>query len=345
MNRFLSTNRKLLLTIAIQSILWVIIYFFWMDDSYFRFNSNNQREFYTFWIVFVATNIHNWILFRIFYERGEIRWYIIITLLLVAFSTVAEYYCVIDVISTYVSEEYLLRHKIDTLVGVFIRLVTLFSFSSFVYLYRDAIRYKEYQKEKINNLERMEELQQESINYFAHEHFTENAFTQILSHLPKDAENIKLLIENLFKIYKYSFSKLSCFWSSISDEIEITKTLINYYQLRYPLLKINLEIKGEILPYSIPPLIFEPIISNMFKHGYTDQNGEASVYIEFSEAGILTVICKNKWDYKKPLFTNRNMRGLDILRKKIELSYEEGYASLDLDYDKEYFIAKLTIEP
>lgn len=47
----------------------------------------------------------------------------------------------------------------------------------------------------------------------------------------------------------------------------------------YPNLNLFFDIHGEIPPYSIPPLVLEPIIG-------------------FSEQGVLTMICKNKCDVK-----------------------------------------------
>ncbi|MDR1975244.1 MAG: hypothetical protein LBQ31_11340 [Bacteroidales bacterium] len=69
------------------------------------------------------------------------------------------------------------------------------------------------------------------------------------------------------------------------------------------------------------------------------------IHIKFSDDGVLTMICKNRYKFQRLQFKNFNAKGLSLLERRLEAAYSEEYAKLELDKDEEYFTAKLTIIP
>lgn len=347
---FLSFLKKNSWNILLQIGIWLTVYYVWRIHTHMRHFSSSEKEFYTFWLIFTAVYVNRWVILKYIYQFKKAIYYILGVSLLLLSITLIEYFYVIDSILEHLDDvdlenpEIVRNTKLVTFVGTLMRDFVILSFSSLIDLYRDALQVKKHQKAEIEYLERIRSMQIGMINYMGHEHLAENALSMIISHIPEDAKDMKNLGFRLLDIYRYSFSQITQSLNKISAEVKFAKTLVDYYQIKYPLPQVEFKITGEISPFSIPPLITEPIIGNAFKHGLTDENGLIIIEFDFTDPLLFKMICKNKWKPQKTSPINPNSRGLKILKNRLELTYK-AQASFSFETEGDWVVASLAIIP
>jgi sensor histidine kinase YesM len=90
----------------------------------------------------------------------------------------------------------------------------------------------------------------------------------------------------------------------------------------------------------IPPMLFIPLIENVFKHGI-DKTHDNEIWIALSVIGEeLTFMVKNKLIVAAPGTKSGN--GLTNLRKRLALLYNDRF-SLTVTYENGYFVSQLKI--
>ena len=152
-----------------------------------------------------------------------------------------------------------------------------------------------------------------------------------------DVVEVDELIKLLAKFYKLSLSQGRDV-ISISDEIEHVKTYLEIQNRRFMNgIKFTVEVEEEILKYSIPKLILQPIIENALLHGILEKpescgeiilTGEikkGNIHIFVKDDGI--GISQEGIDRLMSKATKRPASGYGIrnVRDRIRLFYGEGY--------------------
>src|SRR5690606_10215188 len=95
--------------------------------------------------------------------------------------------------------------------------------------------------------------------------------------------------------------------------------------------------------YRIAPLIWLPVLENVFKH--TRLNKELEIDYRFTiQNGVLKVYCRNnKESEEKANPKSEGGIGLDNLRKRMNLLYPEAY-SLEIKEEALYFTVEVEIK-
>ena len=152
-----------------------------------------------------------------------------------------------------------------------------------------------------------------------------------------DVSEVDELIKLLAKFYKLSLSQGRDV-ISISDEIEHVKTYLEIQNRRFMNgIKFKVEVEEEILKYSIPKLILQPIIENALLHGILEKpescgeivlsgeinKGNIHIFVKddgigISQEGIDRLMSK---EIKK----TASGYGIRNVRDRISLFYGEGY--------------------
>ena len=111
----------------------------------------------------------------------------------------------------------------------------------------------------------------------------------------------------------------------------------------HPDLEISCHVEGTVPSCSVPPLITEIPISNMFKHGITEA-GEGRVRVDFilNDPSCFKMVCRNRIREDSVFFANPASMGISILRDRLDALYGKS-ASFHLEREGNEAVAVLTI--
>ena len=120
--------------------------------------------------------------------------------------------------------------------------------------------------------------------------------------------------------------------------------MLRYYGSRYPGLEVVCHMDTEeVPPYSVPPLLTEIPVSNMFKHGITEAGkGKMAVDFVLSDPLYFKMVCRNRIREDLALFDNPASRGISILQDRLDFLYGES-ASFTLTREGDEMVAVLII--
>jgi sensor histidine kinase YesM len=154
-------------------------------------------------------------------------------------------------------------------------------------------------------------------------HFLFNTLNNIYSLAVAKSDKTPETIARLSEIMRYFVDEAPKEKVSIETEINFLKNYIELEQIRmlFPL-KLNFQVAVNDAQKVIPPMLFIPLVENIFKHGIdkVKQDNFAEINLkELEETYFFTV--KNKLIESKQ---NAGF-GLENLRKRLELLYQENY--------------------
>lgn len=126
----------------------------------------------------------------------------------------------------------------------------------------------------------------------------------------------------------------------IKDYLDLEKLRLNKaFDLTFDTSRVDPNIE-------IPPLILIPFVENAFKHGVSDANEKSRIYIKLNSVDDQLIFhIENGLNNKRTSDSERSGFGLDNVRKRLDLSYNDQY-SLDVRQTNEKFSVtlKLTIQ-
>lgn len=174
-------------------------------------------------------------------------------------------------------------------------------------------------------------------------HFLFNALNSVysmaLNQHPKTADTIL----TFSAMMRYLSDEATTEKVTLKHEIDFISSYIEMEKIRFgENAKISFTLKDSIDNYMIEALLLITLIENAFKHGFYTNNADSYVHIhiEIKEA-ILHLNVKNG------LYPNqenqRTGKGLVILRKRLDLSYEKKY-TLSCQKKEAFFEAHLTLD-
>lgn len=341
---------KLIGAIVLYGLVCLVSYWYWILSYKFRAFSTAEIESSSFWIAFVAVNVYFFLISKRFYRPETIKKFVVYTLLLLLVATIAEYFYVISAIlghchpsDSSCAEAFFKAVRIDTFSGIFIRDFIICSVLLLGTLYRDALAYNKIKKEKREADSRNACLQLRIGQYVEHAHFTNNALASMIGQLGELPEEKQKGLYLLLDIQRYSFAKSREDFVSLEEELGFARNLLDYYRFRYPDLEISCHVEGTVPSCSVPPLITEIPISNMFKHGITEA-GEGRVRVDFilNDPSCFKMVCWNRIREDSVFFANPASMGISILKDRLDALYGKS-ASFHLEREGNEAVAVLTI--
>ena len=228
--------------------------------------------------------------------------------------------------------------KFETIFSITLRDLAIFSIIGFALVFKDALKYNQQQKKALQYLHENERIQKEMQSHLAHEHFIGNILKSFLIQHPERREELEPLIE----LSSFSFNHTDNSIYPVSEEIKFARNLLDSYQKQYPDLSIHFCQKGERTSLYILPLVSEPLIGNMFKHGITTKDGKMGILFDFNDPAVFKLTCSNKVRPNASFFNNPQSRGLKLLSARLK-NYYGDRAKLDFNVHEQTVTVSLVI--
>ena len=169
-----------------------------------------------------------------------------------------------------------------------------------------------------------------------HPHFLFNTLNTIYGFALKKSEftpDIILKLSNLLDYILYQVQKPKV---SLEEEISHIKEYIELEQIRFQdTLDISFEADKIPTELQIPPMMFLPFVENAFKHG-SIINGIMRVEMKLNIKNEHIIFSIKNTSIHEAELENKKGLGLDNIRKRLELNYEENYELSTIQKDDCY---------
>jgi LytS/YehU family sensor histidine kinase len=161
----------------------------------------------------------------------------------------------------------------------------------------------------------------------------------------KRSEQTPEAIAKLSGILDYVLYRCNSDYVSLEDEVEMINDYIALERLRFgERLKVTFikQLFGSVM---IAPLLFLTLIENAFKHGASQQLGQASVDISLTATAeeIVFGVSNSKSASTRPEHLRDSKIGLVNLRRQLDLLYPRAH-QLDLEETPERYTARISLK-
>ena len=153
-------------------------------------------------------------------------------------------------------------------------------------------------------------------------HFLYNVHNSIVGLISKDPAKAETMVLLLSKFFRFTLTKDSATFHSISEELEIVKTYLDLQRIRYED-RLQYEVTFDSVPSNlqIPSYILQPLVENSIKHGIEkiSQPGLIQIDISMNKEHVVIRVFDNG-----PAFSNLagSGVGLQIVNNKLQLLYK-----------------------
>ncbi|KJD31186.1 histidine kinase [Tamlana nanhaiensis] len=180
-------------------------------------------------------------------------------------------------------------------------------------------------------------------------HFFFNTLNNIYSLAIEQSKRTPRTILQLSELMRYLLYDTNVKRQSLEKEILCIQNYLDLERVRYnDLLDVKMAISGNIEDKTIAPILLLTFIENAFKHGANKNIGHVKISINFKvKENFLYFTITNPM----PTSTSHNESinqssgiGLENVKKRLELGYEEGDYKLKIYTQKNKFIVKLKIK-
>ncbi len=157
-----------------------------------------------------------------------------------------------------------------------------------------------------------------------HPHFFFNSLNNIYALVDISPEKSKTAIHGLAKLIRYLLYETDTERVKLSQEIEFLKQYIQLMRLRLnDKTKLTVSFPENTENIDIAPLLFLPLVENVFKHGITATESAIVIEIKINPDGIVFI---SQNDYQ-PIETELDETGIgtENLKKRLELLYPGKY--------------------
>jgi len=111
-------------------------------------------------------------------------------------------------------------------------------------------------------------------------HFLFNSLNTIASLIPSEPEKAEKMTVRLSSIFRYVLIHADRPFSSLDEEMEFLRTLLEIEQIRFgERLSVVFEIEPAAEHLTIPSLILQPLVENAIKHGVAPKIGRSQIVI------------------------------------------------------------------
>jgi uncharacterized protein (DUF2164 family) len=158
-------------------------------------------------------------------------------------------------------------------------------------------------------------------------HFFMNTLNNIHALIDINSEDAKESVIKLSKLMRYLLYDTEEGKTTLAKEIEFIKSYIDLMKLRFTShVSVNLSFPGYIPNITIPPMLFTSLLENAFKHGISYQKTSFIELIMNTDETFLYFSIKNSKRIGDNGLNQPGGIGLDNLRKRLELIYQERYS-------------------
>jgi len=180
-------------------------------------------------------------------------------------------------------------------------------------------------------------------------HFFFNTLNNIYSLSIEKSEKTPRIILKLSELMRYLIYETKTKRQSLEKEIICIQNYLDLERIRYgELLKINMNISGDILDKKIAPILLLSFVENAFKHGANKNIGNVTIDIDFrivknflyfTISNPISEITKHKL-----LINHSGGIGLNNVKKRLALGYDSDEYDLKIDNEDKLFTVKLKIK-
>ncbi len=160
-------------------------------------------------------------------------------------------------------------------------------------------------------------------------HFLFNSLNTIVSIVRRNPPKAEELLIKLSDLLHYMFSISNKITHTLRDEIFFTKNYLDLMQARFVnKLQVEWNEKSVNNEFSIPALIFQPVIENAIKHGWQDKTVkfEIQIKVESNEDSTSIEISDNGVGMSQEQLDGLPVKGhaIDNLTERLNLEFQEN---------------------
>ena len=185
--------------------------------------------------------------------------------------------------------------------------------------------------------------QMEYLKYQVNPHFFMNTLNNIHALVDIDPERAKTTIVELSKMMRHILYEGSKKLIPLTREVEFLNLYVQLMRLRYTSkVHINVDVPPQLPELKLPPLMLIIFVENAFKHGISYRE-ESFVNIKLRvENKRLLFSCRNSKPTQVQHTNEKGGMGLQNVRQRLELLYEDDY-TLDINDGEKTYEVKLDI--
>lgn len=198
------------------------------------------------------------------------------------------------------------------------------------------------ERQKIIDQHNLEQ-QMEYLKYQVNPHFFMNTLNNIHALVDIDPERAKTTIVELSKMMRHILYEGSKKLIPLTREVEFLNLYVQLMRLRYTSkVQINVDVPPQLPELKLPPLMLIIFVENAFKHGISYRE-ESFVNIKLRvENKRLLFSCRNSKPTQVQHTNEKGGMGLQNVRQRLELLYEDDY-TLDINDGEKTYEVKLDI--
>lgn len=179
-----------------------------------------------------------------------------------------------------------------------------------------------------------------------HPHFLFNTLNNLYALTLNQSAKASHVVLGLSEILRYMLYECDKENIDLKKDVEILESYIALEKIRYEdRLDLNFNIAGRINHQKIAPLLLIPLVENAFKHGISEQVGDAWIKIDLTvNENLLKFKIANSRSEILPEDAAKHYGniGLNNLRKRLQIIYPEAH-TLKIIEDDEMFLVVLEI--
>lgn len=178
-----------------------------------------------------------------------------------------------------------------------------------------------------------------------HPHFLFNAFNSLYSLSLKNSSKTPDTILKLSSMMRYLTDDSINRQVKLVHELKFIEEYITIEKIRFgEQANITLQVEGNPEGITIEPLLLITLVENAFKHGFytNDENAFVNITISIENQSIVFKVENSIQDQQHFNKTNREGKGLDNLKKRLQLTYPKKH-DLVLQDKKNVYLAQLEI--
>lgn len=195
---------------------------------------------------------------------------------------------------------------------------------------------RDLERQKIIDKQNLEQ-QMEYLKYQVNPHFFMNTLNNIHALVDIDPERAKTTIVELSKMMRHILYDGGKKLIPLSREVEFLDLYVQLMRLRYSnKVHINIDLPQQLPELKLPPLMLIIFVENAFKHGISyREESFINISVEVENKRLLFG-CRNSKPTQPQKSNEKGGMGLQNVRQRLELLYEDDYTLSINDAEKTY---------
>jgi sensor histidine kinase YesM len=319
--------------------VWVLV---WWSYTFLHFSIYGVRLKTAIWDLLVASEgfLVTLILWNI-YRRIDIKSYSIIKIIIIVILCTFVGANLWNVVDFFILNEIMRDPVLPTLPvqfryyvwEVFYWSMLLFSWSTFYFVIKMWLEWKK-QKETTQKEDILaQQAQLQMLRYQINPHFLFNSLNSIRALIEEDAENAKLMINELSEFLNYSLTTKASTFISLSKEIEAASLYFAIEKKRFEdKLKIVFDIEMKAENFKVVSFLLHPLIENAIKYGMQTSSMPLRIEVKASVQNsklVLSVFNTGRWLGSKDRAEFKELStgtGLENVRQRLENAFPGNHS-------------------